>query len=322
MIQLETDRAETLKVDSHDPIFAMGRDIVSGRNVLAVGPSGSGKTVRSQVLTRSANYSRILANTPLNRLEVELVALELDLIPVLANLELIYEQNISNGNTFKTPVQIAEFLLKHGAATKTEFLEREQKAREALRRGEGKIVRSILMIDDFDRTQNKSITNSFMKFIENRCHRLWNGETRYLNLQCIGSSNSTCGRSAARYIGSQGIDLAIYNRFRVYHIEEAGDVARVLKAEFPGCEEFIDRLVEMAACARAQMAEGSFDSLGVVSLRQLRPIVEDHALFGVPEMEAAGMLFSPISANSDERVKTDLILNQHFGKTPLNRFSF
>lgn len=323
MIQLETDRGETLKVEREDAVFSMARDVVAGRNVLAVGNSGTGKSVRGQSLVRSGNYAQLLANTPLKNLAVEVVHLEVDLIPILANLELIYEQNIENGNTFKTPANIAEFILHYGLKTKPEFLEQEAACQKVLASGEGKLNRYTLVVDDFDRTQNKTITNSFMKFIENRRHRLWNGEVRFLNLQCIASSNSTCGRSSARYIGSQGIDLAIYNRFRVYHIEEPGDTARILQAEFPSQSDFINRLVDLSTRIRAQMAEGAFDSLGVISLRQLRPIVEDHAHFGVPPLDAAAVLFSPLAPTSEERVKAEMILNQCFGKTPNNRrFAF
>ncbi len=93
--------------------------------------------------------------------------------------------------------------------------------------------------------------------------------------------------------------------------------------EFPDHGDFINRLVDLAVRIRTQVAEGAFDALGVVSLRQLRPIVEDHVRFGVPPMEAAGVLFSPLAPASEERAKADMILNQCFGKTPTNRrFAF
>ena len=315
LVTLQTDRSDPLRVPQGDPVFRMALDITLGRNVLAFGPSGAGKSVRTEALGNSSNYPTLLAGTALEKIEVEIVPYEIDLTPVLANMELLYEQSIDNGTTQRTPVGIVACILEHGLPSREEFLAVEATNRHAVESGEGKLRRYVLKIDDFDRVQNRMVTNSFMKFIENKRHHLWTGDVRFLSVQCMASSNNTCGRSGGKYVASQGIDLAIYNRFQAYHIDQNDLCAHVLRAEFPDSKlaEFIDRLTAFADAIRHQIAEGAFPSIGLISLRQLRPIVEDVVRAGMEEKEAARKLISAVGVDKEDATKAGLLFEQFFG---------
>ncbi len=325
LVALDTGGADVLRVQRDDPIFSAALDLLSGRNVLFIGPTGSGKSLRSLSLQISGNYPSLLAGTRWENIEVEIKSIEIDLITVLANLELNYDCVIENGTSSKIPANIAAFILLNGHLSKTEFMAEKKRNETALRNGLGKIIIRVLHVDDFDRTQHPSIQNSFMKFIENQRHTFhWNPKDpeRYLNLQCVASSNSICGTSQGKYIAAKGVDLAVYNRFFVYHVEEQM-YAEILKNEFaPQYHGFIEKLVNLSMNIKKEITEGSLTGVGEISLRQIRPIVEQHIHAGVPEIQAARKLLSAVSKISEENIRVEFLINSTFGKVQLRRFAF
>lgn len=313
LVTLETHEKERLKVGPDDWIFPAARDIVRGENVLLYGTTGSGKSLRSQGLTIGDNYPRLLAGTRQEEIEVEIEEMPVDLTPVMANVELYAEKEIVDGTSRTSPVMIARFILKHGFHTRSERDEEIEREREVLEKGKGRLKRFVMLVDDFDRTQHISITNSFMKEIEQTRHYLSHFDAvRYMNLQCVASSNRACGHSSGLYRASQGIDLAIYNRFQVYAVMDS-EWELILKEEFPEQEGFVDKLATMATEVKREMAEGAFEALGEINLRNLRPVVEEYMLSGLPEIEAARKLFYPIPRDDEQRPKAEHLLNKYFG---------
>ena len=321
---LKTYRKEALRVESDDPVFAAALDIVFGRNAMFTGPTGGGKSIRSEALIISENYVELLKDTKLNGIEVQIEHKTVNLIPVLANQELEFTVNIENGNTSRTPTSIAEFIFAQGFCDRESYLEAEEKNNQVLISGKGTVRRYVLFIDDFDRVQHRSIPNAFMKFIEDARHEFsWHQERRFMNLQAVASSNSTAGSVSNKYLGSQGLDLAIHNRFQAYYVPDSSYL-EILKSEFPELKHhgFIDKLCWMALDLKQEMTQGSFQDLGEITLRQLRPIVEQHILAGTPAFQAAGKLLSGIGVGNGQRDKADHVLNKYFGDIKRRAFAF
>lgn len=303
-------------VSPDDCIYSAAKDLVCGENVLFIGEAGGGKTSRSEALNLADNFPKLLKGTPFGKIQVEIVSEEVDLIPILANLELLYEQQMKDSSTLKIPTMIAKFILAHGFEDETAFRQDMAARNRVLDSGKGKIRLCLLRVDDFDRVHGKEIPNAFMKFIDNYRHQLWNGAVRYLNLQCVATSNSSVGAGVlGRYLGSIGIDVAIYNRFFPYRVASA-NMEQILKQESPqAVHSFIDKLTGLVYDIHQQQWEGAFRPLGEISMRQLRPIVRQYALGLHDEITAAAKLFAALDRKDEEHEKAEMILNRYFGSS-------
>lgn len=316
LVYLLTKGTRKLVVLPGDPVFQMAMDLVAGYNPLLLGPTGGGKTSRAQALLEASNYVQLLAGTKWQNIEVEIHSSVIDMTTVVVSSELIYDCNITKGTSSKDAVNLAEFVLTHGFRSRRELVAQMEKHREVLKTGRGKITIYGVYIDDFDRIPHPSLQNALMKSIEDHFHVYpWNGKGRefYLNLQCVATSNSTYGDSSGRYIAAAGIDEALRNRFFSYHIGDDGTL-NVLRSEFdPNYHSFIMKLVSLVSDTRKAVSEGSLSSLGEVSLRQLRGIVEQVAFAGLPEEQGARKLFSGLNNKSDESEAAEELMNRYFG---------
>lgn len=325
LLSLETETVERLYVTQDDPLVMAALDMVSGRNVLFIGPTGTGKTVRQKALMQSENYPFLLAHTRWAKITVDIDFLELDLVQVIATPEVFFDVGVENGTSFRAPANIAAFILQHGYKTRAEFLQADLHNQKVLNTGKGTVKIFVISADDLDRIANVAIQNVILKDIENVHHTFnWHKDdpVRYLNVQCIASSNSAYSSSSSKYYASKGIDLAIFNRFFAYHVDEC-NYEEILKAEFePQYHLFIEKLVSLALELRRQIAEGGMVALGELSLRQLRPIVFLHAHAGMTEQQAAGKLVSSLPQGSDEHIQAMNLVNSYFGERRKSRFAF
>ncbi len=315
ILELETSKRELLFATRSDPVISAAEDVVAGGNVLFKGETGNGKTIRASALRYKENYQKMLSGTALEGITVKPVSIEIDMVPILAAMELTYEKNIEGGTSSKEAAMLAEFILKHGFASKEQFLEHEQRKLNMIEKLNGEINPFIVFIDDFDRVIEVGLSNAFMKFIENHEHYFsLNGETRWLNLQCVASSNSDAGRPVSGYLASRGIDLAIANRFQIYHISRA-NFTDILKSEYPvRYHKFIDKIVALVLEIKGEMEEGAFAGIGEITMRQIRHCVKLVAFLKKTELSAASRLLTGISSENEERLKADMLIEGYFGE--------
>lgn len=321
ILSLRTSTPEPLIVKRSDLICSAAKDLIAGGNVLFTGKSGAGKSVRKDALLQPENYKTIFAGTDLENIEVEITAIDVDLIPVLASGEVQYISTIENGSSFRKPVAIAEMLLKYGYKSEAEMLDAEKERKNVLKKKNGRIELKIIAVDDFDRTADVSITNAFMKFINDYKHNLYSGEVRHLNLQSIATSNSTCAGPQRGYHATKGIDVAIGNRFCTYSVERS-NLHEILSQQFP--QEFhgyIQKLCAMAEEIMLETDEGSFSAIGEISLRQIRKCVE-MVVYGIDTPKAAATrLLAGVPRDDNERVKADALIAKYFDPASMRRAS-
>ncbi|MBF0093700.1 MAG: hypothetical protein HQL34_04060 [Alphaproteobacteria bacterium] len=313
LIALETFRREPVLVAPDDPIFAAALLAVVGRNILLAGPAGTGKTVRLAALLHPENYSLLLAEKRLATVRIEIRYVHVNLIPIVAASELAYEhRQDEDGLWSKELAGLDAFIRDHGFLDRAEFLAVEEKRCQVLAEGRGTITLHVAWIDDFDRVQDSHLLNAFLRQIEDHHHVLANGETRWLNLSCFGSSNSGVGRPTSGYLGSMGLDTAVANRFVILHVP-ARDSSDVLKAEFPGSHAFIDKLCAATAALEEERNQGGLAGMGELGLRRLRPCVELHTWGGLSEAEAAAVLTAGLT-DEQERANAGMLIGRFFGK--------
>ena len=321
---LKTDGPFPLIIQSEDPFFYAIRDMLHGGNVAFTGKTGAGKSVRAEAATNRANLPAILNSLGFPRLNVEIQTIDIDLITTLANSELSYNVGMENSTSYRKETNIAEMILRFGC-TSQEELERQQKANlKALHEREGTVKLFIVKADDFTRTQHRSIQNGILRFIESYRHVFpWRKEddrVRYLNLQCIATTNASLDRSQGTgYLGDMGLDEAIANRFSIYDISE-DNASEILKAEFDSSlHDLINRLVLLTEKIMEAVQEGGFPSLGEISMRQLRRIVQQRATGCLTEKECAEKLVTALPRGSDDGIKAELLIQHHFLNKPLAR---
>jgi hypothetical protein len=312
---LDVNSGKRIRVAGNDPVFDAVLDVLQGNNVCFSGVTGSGKTMRGEALALESNYPVLLAGTYLEGLCVRVVNLTVDLVPMLANMELVYEAAITDGRSHKDATLVCEFLIRHGYVSQQEYLEHMRERDQALRTGSGEVTIFLISLDDIDRCMHRSLQNSFMKFLSNERHDfeyLKNIPPRFLKLQCVASTNSVCGVRNAKYLAAQGLDLAIQNRFISYHISPA-NVADILKADM--AEEhhaFIDALVAFSEDVRRHVEEGSLAAVGEISLRQLLTIVFQVAYMRVSGPQAAAKLLANVPRASEDGLLAETLLAKYF----------
>lgn len=296
--------------------------MVMSRNALFIGPAGGGKSVRCGALLCQDNYPIFLANTRLANVNVEIHSIEVNLIPVVTPAEISYEHTQDeNGHWHKNLAGLDLFIYKHGFHNREDFEKSEAERLHVLNTGQGTLRIYVVWVDDFDRVQDSHMLNSFIRQIEDHHHVLVNQEVRWLNLQCVASSNSSIGRASRGYLGSQGLDMAVANRFLIFFVHMK-DCKEILKAEYQGSNDFIDKLCNIATDITKKMAQGSYSSLGELGLRRLRPCVEAHIWTGMPEEESANLLFTGLS-DEHELAESRILMSKYFnlrktGKSDLN----
>ncbi len=318
LMRLDTDGAYPLRVHPDDPLFKGFRDLLHEGNCLFGGPTGAGKSVRIEAITNSKNLSVLLTLLGKPDLEVEINYVDIDLIQILATLELSYNMRIENSTSYRDETNIAEFILTYGFRTFEEFEQQQQANWRALRKGSGKIRLFIIRADDFTRTQHRSIQNSILRYVESVRHyfswRLPSDRVRFLNLQCVGTTNASLDRSqSSGFVGDMGLDRAIANRFFFYHVPQE-NWEDILKAENKkDCHKFIEKLAALGKRLSEEIADGGFPAIGEISLRQLRRIVQQFVTGGMSEMDGAGKLVTAVPRSGDDGVRADLLIQEYFG---------
>lgn len=199
------------------------------------------------------------------------------------------------------------------------MLAAERERQNVLKNKKGCINLKIIAVDDFDRTADVSITNAFMKFINDYQHTLFNGEKRWLNLQAVATSNSTCAGPKRGYSAAKGIDIAIGNRFCTYAVERS-NLYEILTHQFENeSHGYIQKLCALAEEIMHETDEGSFEAIGEISLRQIRRCVELVVLGVDTPKAAAARLLAGIPRDDDERIKADALIAKYFDPASLRR---
>ncbi len=319
VLSLKTSTPDPLIVKRSDPVCSAAKDIITGGNALFTGKSGAGKSVRKDALLEPDNYRKIFAGTDLENIEVSITAIDVDLIPVLASAEVQYISTIEQGTSFRKPVAIAEKILKYGYRSEAEMLAAEKERLNVLKNKKGRIDIKIIAVDDFDRTADVSITNAFMKFINDFQHTLFNGEKRWMNIQAVATSNSTCAGPQRGYSAAKGIDIAIGNRFCTYAIERS-NLYEILTHQFEKeCHGYIQKLCALADEIMHEIDEGAFAAIGEISLRQIRKCVE-LVVYGIDTpKDAASRLLAGVPKDDDERIKADSLIAKYFDPASLRK---
>jgi len=321
---LITEGPYPLRVRRDDPIFSAFMDLLTGSNPLFSGRAGGGKSVRLEAVVKRANIPIFQKILGLEGLEIKIVSVEVDLIPVLANRELSLKIGMKNATSYEKEAEIAEFIIKHGHKSSEDFMEEHRANTRALQNKKGQIIIKVLKTDDFTRTQHRSIQNSILKYIESSRHYFpWrdiDDRVRFMNLQCVASTNASIDRSKnSGYLGDMGIDMAMASRFFFYHIAD-DNWSEILKAENDEIfHDFIDKLTRFAMRIKNEVSEGSFQAVGEISLRQLRRILHQHIIGGLSEIDGIKKLLSAIPRDSDEYLKGELIVQEHLGLGPSSR---
>ena len=160
-----------------------------------------------------------------------------------------------------------------------------------------------------------------MKFINDFQHNLFNGERRWLNLQAVATSNSTCAGPQRGYSATKGIDIAIGNRFCTYAVERS-NLYEILTHQFDkDLHGYIQKLCSLADEVMHEIDEGSFAAIGEISLRQIRRCVVLVA-YGIDTPKgASARLLAGIPRDDDERVKADSLIAKYFDPASQRRSS-
>ncbi len=313
IVSIKTSTIEDLKIiRGEDCLYPATVDFVNGENILFVGPTGGGKTVRANALLIGDNYDHLLKGK-LDKVKVNVIVKHVNMVIVNSPSELEFEKEITDGTTHKSAVGIAEFIRDHGYHTRGEFELAELEKEEILMGQKGTLTIHALMIDDLDRVQDPVLMNSFMKFLSDQRHILYDGQERYLKLQCIASSNSSVGRPKSMYISAKGIDGAVANRFALRYVPSQ-NLEAILTEEFPQYTEAVRKLAGFAEKIRVlQQEEGTFSSIGEISMRQLRPRMRQIRDGLITPEEACERLLLGVPHDSEEKVIADNLVAAYLG---------